>query len=417
MAKKGKKKAQKTDNKANDSGEHFEVGDLVAAKVKGFPFWPGRITKVQGTGSLLKYNVKFFQSNDHSVLPPTAIVPFAKWQPKPHELKRKNLSQAFKLCSDEYDSQLAARDAKHDRSPAPSLETTPSEAQSTHSGAHSADSEISTLPKISASPEPPLPEAPPAPSEDGSSSLAAPVISCQADSTENDANEDEICCDKPEQPVKVKSERVSPQKAKRKVAQRSPAKLDTRTDNTYTHLPKVEKDDPNSIDLTIKKLQSKIDAKLREKARMKQEETEKRILKSTDKLVRINKKLAKFSIVSNRMIIERQSNFIEWESAAKNFESINEALNKCIGFLCSKRRSIDLRTCRDILTDLAKNFKHFKESRKDGKSPQSTHDKIKLCLKLMKKKGPIYTLINMHDHEFEKQENAMIERKENSVEQ
>lgn len=428
MVKKGKKKGNTQAGVCNKS-QHFEIGDLVVGQVRGYPFWPGRIIDLNSNGRQIKYKVEFFPARDTQILPPESIKPFHGFNPKPGDFKRKGYRQAFQECQEEWDSQQATKDTERESSPAPSLETIPTEAQSVQSGAQTEISEPPTLIKTSASPEPPSPAKPlDAFSEDGSySSAQQDDDTSKKDNSTTDTEKETIEVEVKHEPstvkVTVKLEKKSPQKAKRKSTRTSPTKLDNRTDDNNTVLPKeVAKEDPDSRDFTIKKLQRKIDAKLQEKARMKQEETEKRILKSTEALVRINKKLTKFlrhsqqlsSIILGIISENRSTSFSNWESAVKEFETIQGALVKCISFLTKKRRSDDLRNCRDVLTKLVKIFKAVGGN---PKLPQSTNDKIKSCLKLMRKNTHIKDLINMPDVEFEKQENSMIERKENSVDQ
>lgn len=424
MVKKGKKKPLKVDpttKKANkEANKIFEEGTLVVAKVKGYPYWPARVEAI--SQKPLKYSVRFFATNDEARVDSKCIMPFKDFTPKQCDLRKKTLNQAFKLCEEEYDSQIAAKESKHHFSPAPSLETAPSESQSTQSHVQFAPSEPSTLPKISTSSESSAPEACSTLSDDGSSSSAAPDSSYQDKSSiqteKNSSRGKMVKHDELKLPTKIKSERVSPRKSKQNV-RRSPSKLDTRTDNNHIVLPKVKREESDNIDFIIKKLQSKVDEKMKELARMKQEETEKkRILKSTEKLVKINKKLSRFLKSSqhlNTMTSESHPSFIKWKSAADEFKSLLQALVKCIEFLLKKRRSNnDLRNCRDILTDLVRQFKSAKDN---DKLPRGTIDEIKSCLNLMRNEKPIKDFINKPDIEFSngKQENAMIERKENSA--
>lgn len=443
MAKKGKKKPQKvmpTEASNNKSSiEQYQELDLVAAQVRGYPHWPGRIEAIIGSGKQLRYTVRFFPNNDTANLPPQAIIAFEEYHPKPASFKKKGFTEAFELCQRECDDRKASRD--HDQSPpspAASVETARSEVQSIQSGAQSGSSEPHNLPEKTeaTSPEQPC-FSPIAPPEENNSTPPTVVASDSKTSQpaetsakvqdDDDTTKDQKTtkCDDddkqppapeaPKAPVVVKSEKVSPQKAKRKAGRKSPTKLDTRTIDTNNKvLPKVEKDAPNFRDLTIKKLQSKIDAKMKEKDRMKQEQTEKkRLTKFTDKLMRINKKLAKFLNASQKlkqMISNGPQSGPhpkEWEYAADDFRSIHAALVKSIVFLTPRSRSDDLKICRDRLTELAQ---IFKKARKSGKLLKDTYDKTKLCLKLMKN-SHIKGLINMNDYEF----NAMIERKENSA--
>uniref|UniRef100_A0A3P8ZLY5 PWWP domain-containing protein n=1 Tax=Esox lucius TaxID=8010 RepID=A0A3P8ZLY5_ESOLU len=56
------------------AADRFKPGDLVFAKMKGFPHWPARIIK--GEGSKKKVPVFFFGTHQTAFIPAENIVPF-----------------------------------------------------------------------------------------------------------------------------------------------------------------------------------------------------------------------------------------------------------------------------------------------------------------------------------------------------
>ena len=71
------KKSKKVDSGGPVS---FQPGDLVFAKVTGYPPWPGIIDKVDEAKSLEvnQYRVFFFGTHDHAVIPVQNIWPYEK---------------------------------------------------------------------------------------------------------------------------------------------------------------------------------------------------------------------------------------------------------------------------------------------------------------------------------------------------
>ncbi|KAM6909406.1 hepatoma-derived growth factor-related protein 3-like [Xenentodon cancila] len=57
------------------NSDHFKPGDLVFAKMKGFPHWPARICKSED-GSKKRVPVFFFGTHQIGLLPPENIVPY-----------------------------------------------------------------------------------------------------------------------------------------------------------------------------------------------------------------------------------------------------------------------------------------------------------------------------------------------------
>lgn len=82
----------------------FKVGDLVGAKVKGHPVWPGIIDAVEiVANNRKKYNVRFFGTNDTSknII---ELKPFKDFTDKERSCGKKGFAEALALCQERYNS-------------------------------------------------------------------------------------------------------------------------------------------------------------------------------------------------------------------------------------------------------------------------------------------------------------------------
>ena len=73
----------------------FQQGDLVFAKVKGYPAWPARITSLSNNG---KYSVFFYGTYETATLKRSELWPYTqKYKDKfgPPNLKRKGYSEGL----------------------------------------------------------------------------------------------------------------------------------------------------------------------------------------------------------------------------------------------------------------------------------------------------------------------------------
>ncbi|KAK5889737.1 hypothetical protein CesoFtcFv8_015711 [Champsocephalus esox] len=59
-----------------ENGDQFKQGDLVFAKMKGFPHWPARVCQCDGGGSSKRIPVYFFGKHQIGTIPPENIVPY-----------------------------------------------------------------------------------------------------------------------------------------------------------------------------------------------------------------------------------------------------------------------------------------------------------------------------------------------------
>lgn len=75
----------------------FRKGDLVAAKVKGHPSWPGQIEHVEINGTRKRYHVRFFGTNDMSYSH-AEIKPFDQMTATELRTKSKAFSDALEEC-------------------------------------------------------------------------------------------------------------------------------------------------------------------------------------------------------------------------------------------------------------------------------------------------------------------------------
>ncbi|KAI9531417.1 hypothetical protein NQZ68_041628, partial [Dissostichus eleginoides] len=58
------------------NGDQFKQGDLVFAKMKGFPHWPARVCQCDGGGRNKRIPVYFFGTHQIGTIPPENIVPY-----------------------------------------------------------------------------------------------------------------------------------------------------------------------------------------------------------------------------------------------------------------------------------------------------------------------------------------------------
>lgn len=91
-------KSEGKTKKGPKPAHEFQLNDLVAAKVRGYPTWPGFIEEIRQTsGNRQEYTVKFFQTGDRSTKF-VELKPFEEMTASELKCKRKNFAQALEEC-------------------------------------------------------------------------------------------------------------------------------------------------------------------------------------------------------------------------------------------------------------------------------------------------------------------------------
>lgn len=99
------KKAKKKTPNEQSSSLPFRIGDLVGAKVKGYPVWPAIVESVDTAKR--RYLVRFFGTDDTSQLPLTQLKHFKDFTKQEKACKRKGFVEAYELCRAELESRGA----------------------------------------------------------------------------------------------------------------------------------------------------------------------------------------------------------------------------------------------------------------------------------------------------------------------
>merc|ERR1711868_106218 len=68
------RKMEDTAEKRDSTTPVLKIDDLVFAKVRGYPYWPAKITGINQKGKTVKYSVCFFGTQETATLPGKSIV-------------------------------------------------------------------------------------------------------------------------------------------------------------------------------------------------------------------------------------------------------------------------------------------------------------------------------------------------------
>lgn len=336
--------------------DEFKEGDLVGAKVKGYPLWPGYIQKVDYINKKPRYEVRFFGTDDISRAC-IHIKPFKCFTAQEKACNRKGFSQALSICQEKYEEITVTDSDKHLTPQIPSIASSPAE-KSPNSVQEV--NEVSEPDSIKTKPE---------------SSL--PLTDCDPDPKRNEnENENEIADD-----------------------------------------DSIKSDDGNvsSRDLVLEKLKGKVREKLEEKKACKEEYRKRKASsKASNKIVVVNKKLiSTYNVLKKLATADKvgKSTLSEWRAAVRNFESAIPVLIKCTKLLSDQfKDSSDFKSCRDVLSNLKE---HIKAAKKNSRLPQDVKDDLKKIRNSMKNNVFLRKFVNEFD--IGDDDYAMTERKENGV--
>lgn len=384
MNKKSKKKQKKPD-KAPEA--NFKVGDLVGAKVKGHPIWPGFIEEVNNLNNKCKYTVRFFGSSETSQSC-IEIKYFRDFTTKEIACSRKGFKEALLQCQERYDE--LRRTVKVER-----------EHHQEDKGVLEEENSVPDKQSL----DPPF-----------NYETDKLIIEYDSDGTnDKKSKRKKGTSSSPSEvitPMETNDDKEIPAKS-----------LNIAKDDTVqTKSPKSEGENVAEVssvfDLALAKLKEKVAKKLEEKQACKIKKKEHMMsTKVSKKLVVINKTLKRFSKtvkeLSDAKAITR-SNIDDWNSAVQRYDNVSEILEKCIKYYsennATKYGNSDVyRECQKILIEI------FSDIDGSIKSAQM-HDNFKEELRKfsMNVHPNVKEFINQQEPETFK--NAMIERRDNDAE-
>jgi len=82
--------------------ENFNVGEVVWAKIRGYPWWPGYIKGIEDDNKEKKYIVQFIGDNTFSNIPKKQLAKFEKEYDVHSNTKKKDLKESIKIALDMY---------------------------------------------------------------------------------------------------------------------------------------------------------------------------------------------------------------------------------------------------------------------------------------------------------------------------
>jgi len=82
--------------------ENFNVGEVVWAKIRGYPWWPGYIRGIEDDNKEKKFIVQFIGDNTFSNIPKKQLAKFEKEYDIHSNTKKKDLKESIKIALDMY---------------------------------------------------------------------------------------------------------------------------------------------------------------------------------------------------------------------------------------------------------------------------------------------------------------------------
>ena len=82
--------------------ENFNVGEVVWAKIRGYPWWPGLIRGIEDDNKEKKFIVQFIGDNTFSNIPKKQLAKFEKEYDIHSNTKKKDLKESIKIALDMY---------------------------------------------------------------------------------------------------------------------------------------------------------------------------------------------------------------------------------------------------------------------------------------------------------------------------
>ena len=98
--------------------ENFAVGEIIWAKIRGHPWWPGlvklnpkyQITGVDDDSKEKKYLINFIGDNSHATLPKPKLAKFMSNYKTYSQTKKKNLLDSIKKAKEMFDNKSLIHD-------------------------------------------------------------------------------------------------------------------------------------------------------------------------------------------------------------------------------------------------------------------------------------------------------------------
>lgn len=371
-----KKNNKKRQNKSSEV--EYKEGDLVGAKVKGYPLWPGRVEKTEYVNNKRRYTVRFFGTDDTSQTF-MQIKHFRDFTNHEKACSSKGFKEALELCQKEYDlSKRCQEEDKHEDE----------EKREENSSPSSSPNDYNSMRLVISNDKEDL--------VDGKTTKQGLTKSPNAD----------ISC------METEDDKISHANS-----------IDfTKKETIQTNKSPKSEGENVAFDSTLAKLREKVAKKLEEKKARKIERKElKMSTKVSEKLGVINNSLKKFSRIVKKLSNARsinQSHIDEWNAAVRTYESAFPILHKCIKYYfknsATKRKISEqpiYRECQKILIEI---ISDVKEAMKNAQAHGEFKKNLKNFLKKMKCNSEVKEFLNQTEPETFK--NAMIERRENDAE-
>ena len=84
----------------------FHVGEVVWAKIRGYPWWPAMITGTEDDNREKKYTISFIGDNTHASLAKKCLEKFEKGLKNNSNTKKKNLVDSIEKAKEIYYNKL-----------------------------------------------------------------------------------------------------------------------------------------------------------------------------------------------------------------------------------------------------------------------------------------------------------------------
>lgn len=429
--------------------ETFKVGDLVAAKIRGYPFWPGRVEVVD-----TKITVKFFSTND-TACSFQDLKPFNQLTEKERLNPKKGFQEALRICQELYDNQVKGSndsaqingdDEQSDDNHIPSLLTIEESGPTEPKSVPIKKEKLSPLKNKHKVVEEKI-KKPPTTTVKKEKSVASNVDElnsvkkkirqdtpikrgrrslrkCSESAPIEEVNEIPLSQASKISPTILSEDDNQLQKSNKRIRldikEEIPANKASETSTSPKILQVDEQDNDNEkFQITVAKLKKKIELKEKEKEACKtKKKFQKQLTKTSKKLVLFNKNLKRFSIQLKKIVDSSasQTNIdARLSNSIKEFPTWLKPLDKCISTNeCPWISESD--ECRQYFEECSVNMKSIDENLKKLRHyehlPTETKKGLKKCRIEMNKNKLVKQLAVQG---YKQLLNAMIEVKENEA--
>lgn len=422
MTKRSKKKTN--GNGGGGSSVTFKVGDIVGARVKGYPIWPAKVIHKADMNNKTKYTVEFYLTKETSQHI-AELKHFKDLSDKELACKKKDFQEALSICREEYETLQGKNGVQLKSTLTQDDEKDMKQRDLAVKSKKDSDSTTSTTPYHSTTSSP----------QRESDSISDKLEIVQSD----DVKQKEEPLKKRKRlskkvDVEVKRQKSDPEKDVQKQEEEHLLIENSEKSNTITvakekfeehkvkppKSPKKEVGSPTITEnpkfkQTLMKLTNKVEMKLKEKEDMKREKKRKKLSdKIFQKLEIINQNLNNLhKLTTNIQNEHHNKSKSDWETAVQMFIKTLPALERCINL--SKNSNISKSPSKSAyfekfhkdLVELIILLKEFKRKKTDDVSDYRII-KIDTICESLKKHRKIKEFVN--DARFTQD---MIGRKEN----